>query len=205
MCPLQSKPGSISIGEAFIKDRDVRNDDKASPKILIKQANAINILLVFKNYNIRIDDYNKRCQCPFFFHKNGSENSGSFFYYKDTNSFYCFGCKHGGGATDFVSLYDNISKIEAAIRLLKKFDIDPSFDVAEASVKFITRQQLFLDFSELIRNFIFDNLDDNHAFAYTEKVSLIFDTINSKHNLDNNGLKSLIEKLKIKLDQYKCQ
>lgn len=205
MCPLQSKPGPLSIGEAFIEDRDLRNDDKDSSKILIKQANTINILLVFKGYGIKLDEYNRKCQCPFLFHKNGSEHSASFYYYKNTNSFYCFGCKHGGGPTDFASLYDNITKTDAATKLLKKFDADPNFDASETSSNFLTRQQLFLDFSDLIRNFIFDNLDDKEAFDYAEKISLIFDTITSKHNLDNGGLKSLIDKLKIKLSQYKCQ
>jgi DNA primase len=200
MYTLQNRSGSISIGEAFIKDRDIRTDDKDVAKILIKQANTVDLLTVLKHYNINLDEYNKKCICPFSFHAN--ERTGSFTYYKATNSFFCFGCKSGGGPVNFVSLTDNISKYEAAKKISNKFYIDPNVVLRDTS-HFVDRQNLHLEFSELVRNFIFDNLDDKQALEYCEKVSLIFDTINSRHNLDNIGLKSLLDKLKIKLKQYK--
>jgi hypothetical protein len=205
MCPLQNKPGQISIRDAFIQDRDIRDDNQNATKILINQANTIDLLLIFKSYNLNIDTYSRKAQCQFLFHKSGAENSASFYYYKDTNSFYCFGCKHGGSSTDFVSLIDGITKTEAAEKLLKKFASDPNFDGAEVSKNFITRQELYLDFSNMIREFIYANLNDELSLGYAEKISLVFDTINQKHSLDNDGLLSLIDKLKIKLGQYKCQ
>lgn len=201
MCPLQDKSGSISIGEAFIKDRDFRADDKDPVKNLIKQANGVDIQDIFNHYGVRIE-YNRKCICPFPFHK--GERTGSFTYYKDTNSFFCFGCKSGGGPVNFVSLYEDIEKEAAASKIVEKFQADPNIVVREP-VDFLERQRITLDFSELIRNFIFDNLDDKQALEYSEKVGLIFDTINSRHNLDNAGLRSLIDKLRIKLEQYKCQ
>jgi DNA primase len=199
MCPLQSKPGPISIGEAFIKDRDAGTNDKDT-KILIRKANSVELLSVFREYDVKVDEYLTKCFCPFPFHK---ERTASFKYYKDTNSFYCFGCKSGGGPVEFVALMRDEPKDKAAARILSRFDIDPSSEIASNHADFVSRQQLFLEFSTLIRNFISDNLDDKSAMDYCEKVSLIFDTINFKHNLDNDGLKSLIAKLKIKLDQYK--
>src|ERR1700744_449780 len=107
MHSLQNSDRSISIGEAFIKDRDIRDDDKNAAKILISQANSADILAVLRQYGVRVDEYNNKCICPFSFHAN--EKTASFKYYKDTNSFYCFGCKSGGGVVNFVSLYNNIS------------------------------------------------------------------------------------------------
>lgn len=201
MCPLQSKPGPISIGEAFIKDRDAGTDDKDA-KVLIRKANSLGILSIFREYDLKIDEYTTKCFCPFPFHK---ERTASFKYYNDTNSFYCFGCKSGGGPVEFVALMASIPKDKAAAKILARFDIDPTLEISADHADFVSRQQLFLEFSTLIRNFISDNLDDKYAMDYCEKVTLIFDTINFKHNLDNDGLKSLISKLKTKLDQYKCQ
>ena len=202
MYPLQNNSRFNCIGEAFIKDRDVRIDDKDSTKILIKKANTANLSSIFDHYGVHVEEYSRKCICPFPFHPN--EKTASFKFYKDTNSFYCFGCKSGGGPVNFVSLYDNISKTDAANKITLKFYIDPNAEIRDTS-GFMDRQHLLLEFSELIRNFIFDNLDDKHALEYSEKIGLIFDTINMRHNLDNAGVKSLIEKLKIKLEQYKCQ
>lgn len=202
MQPLQDIPGPISIGEAFIQDRNAGTNDKDIGKILIRQANTIDLLTVFRHYRVNVDPYNRKCVCPFAFHSN--EKTASFFYYKDTNSFYCFGCKSGGGPVNFVSIYDSISRELAAAKIAEKFHIDPNIIVSDTS-DFVDRQHLLLEFSELIRNFIFNNLDDNQALEYCEKVGLIFDTINFRHSLDNAGVKSLINKLQLKLEQYKCQ
>jgi hypothetical protein len=205
MCPIQNKPGPVSIRSAWIQDRDIRDDNQNVSKVLINQANTIDLFLILKSYNINVDAYSRKSCCPFIFHKSGAENSASFYYYNDSNSFYCFGCKSGGGPTDFVALSDGITKAEAAEKLLKKFTSDPNFDGAEVSKNFITRQKLYLDFSIMIREFIYGNLEDELSLNYAEKISLVFDTINQKHSLDNDGLLSLIDKLKIKLRQYKCQ
>jgi DNA primase len=198
MYSLQNKSGPISIGEAFIKDRDARTNDK-DPKILIKQANSVDLQDVFNYYSIHIEG-NRKCICPFPFHK--GEKTGSFTYYRDTNSFFCFGCKSGGGPVNFVSLYDEIEREDAAKKIMDKFYANPNIVVRDPAL-FVERQHIMLEFSELIRNFIFDNLDDKQALTHVDKVTLIFDTINSRHNLDNEGLKSLIDKLHLKLKQYK--
>lgn len=202
MQSLQNTTRSVSIGEAFIEDRELGVNDKDATKELIKQANAIDIITVFKHYGINMDEYNKKCICPFSFHSN--ERTPSFMLYKDTNSFFCFGCKSGGGPVNFVSINDNISKYVAAKKLLSQFNADinlPEFDTEY----FIERQNIIINFSDLLRTFTLNNLDDNEAFEYREKVSSIFDTINFKHNLDTNGIKSLINKLQLKLEQYKIK
>jgi len=202
MRSLQSKSRSISIGEAFITDRGFRDDDEAAAKILIKKANSVNILSIFKKCSLKIDEYAKKAHCPFPHH---NDKSASFYYYKDTNSFYCFGCKSGGGPVEFVSLIGSIDKREAAEKIVSKFEADINLELSCDTKDFAARQQMFLEFSTLIRNFIHSNSDDDAAIHYCEKLSLIFDTINIKHNIDNEGLKSLIAKLKIKLGQYRAQ
>lgn len=200
MQPLQNKYRPISIGEAFIQDRDARIDDKDDIKKLIVNANSVNILDIFKHYTIPVDEYNRKCICPFSTHAN--ERTGSFVFYKDTNSFYCFGCKNGGGPVNFVCLMENVSKIESANKITDRFYTDPDV-TAYDSASYLQRQHILISFSEFIRKFIFDNLDDSDAFLYAEKVGMIFDTINFRHQIDNGGLESLVRKLKLKIEQYK--
>lgn len=56
-----------------------------------------------------------RMLCPFH-----SEKTGSFFIFKNKNSFYCFGCNEGGlGAISFMMKLENMKFIEA-VKYLKK-------------------------------------------------------------------------------------
>lgn len=96
-----------------------------------------------------------------------------------------------------------ISKAEAADKIIERFEINPNAVIATSHEDYQQKHKLVLGFSTMLRTFILNNKDDGAALAHAEVVSLIFDTINSKHNLDNDGIKSLIDKLKIKLNQYK--
>lgn len=195
MCALQDKHRSISIGEAFIQDRDFRNNVKDDAKTIIYQANTVDILSIFREYNINVDEYNRKCCCPFH-----NERTASFYYYNDTNSFYCFGCKNGGGPVCFVSLMDDISKEKAAEKIISAYKIDYSYIKPQENI--FEKQILILKFSDVIRNFIINNSGDDKALIYAEKITFIFDKIMSKYNLDINGIKSTIKKLILKLQQF---
>lgn len=49
------------------------------------------------------------CQCPF----HAQDNTPSFVIYHDTNSFYCFGCKVGGGPVQLIQQLENVTYPEA--------------------------------------------------------------------------------------------
>lgn len=200
MFNIQNKSGPNGDSETFFETGNIGDDIKNSKsKTIILEANSVNILSVLKNYNLPIDEYNKKIKCPFPFHT--VDKSPSFYYYKDTNSFYCFGCKSGGAAVDFISLMENINKYEAANKLLNNFE--PNLNIIKNNQDFREKQLLMLDFCKLVRIFLQNNLDDPNAICYSEKITIIFDTINTKHNLDVAGLKSLISKLDKKIKQYK--
>src|SRR3984957_15973216 len=139
MFPLQSNPGPASIGEAFIQDRDAGSNDKDS-KVLIRKANSVDIVSIFRQYDLKIDEYLTKCFCPFPFHR---ERTASFKYYKDTNSFYCFGCKSGGGPVEFVALIGSIDKREAAEKIVSKFEADINLELSCDTKDFAARQQMF--------------------------------------------------------------
>jgi hypothetical protein len=199
MLSIQDKSRSFGIREAFIKNRNIGNDFEVGAKGLMHQARSIDLLSVIHSYGIKIDEHSKKITCPFPFHKN--EKTASFFYYKNTNSFCCFGCKHGGNAPEFVSLMENISKYDAADRLLKNFQPDNDL-IDQVNLDYIDKHKLFIQFSEMIRNFIHTNLDDNRALVYAEKLCRLFDAINNRRKLNVDGVKSLIETLRTELNKF---
>lgn len=46
-----------------------------------------------------------KMRCPFPFHADGAERTPSCYISQDQDSFYCFGCNHGGNTIDFVKYY----------------------------------------------------------------------------------------------------
>ena len=59
-----------------------------------------------------------------------------------------------------------------------------------------------MKFSDLIRNFLRANSNSNAALLFAEKITLIFDTVNDKNNLTNDGLEVLIGKLEKNLGKF---
>lgn len=103
----------------YIQTQDESSDFEASvisfDKELIKKANTVPLINIFKKYNISLSDQERKSRCPFPSHNGGRESSASMFYYPDTNSFFCFGCRKGGQsahAVEFISFYKEMSKFE---------------------------------------------------------------------------------------------
>jgi DNA primase len=166
---------------------------------VFERANSADLIDIFKFFGLKIDQYNRKCVCPIPSH---NDKTASFYYYKDTNSFFCFGCKNGGRAVEFVHLMQNINKFEAAKRIIEKFYTNPenSFSGADLVEE---KHAIILEFSESIRNFIVKNMSDKSSLDYAERITLIFDKITTKNpgiNLD--GLKIIIKKLTSELKEY---
>lgn len=210
MSIFQSKARSISNDEASIKNRNIGNgfgnvgkqingevawQDNSSPSP-INQANTIKLTNVCKHYGIEIGEFNKNIQCPFPFH---NDNGPSFYYYPNTNSFFCWGCKNGGGPVIFISLLESISKLEAANKLLGSFESEEI--ESQLFNKASEKNDLYLYFSSTVRDFIKKD-SSTKAIEFIDKITLSFDTITQKHSVDNSGLKLLIDKLVVKIKNY---
>jgi DNA primase len=165
-------------------------------KKTIDKANTANLLDILYAYNINIDRYNRKACCPF--HKNGQERSASFFYYPDTNTYYCFGCKLSGSAVDFVATIENINNYSAAQLINNNYTIN-HFNVPERGEN---NSKIYLEFSHLVREFIVKNVNNDKALKYAEHVCEAFDKVRFKYVIDPNGLRALISKLKNKLNDF---
>jgi DNA primase len=173
-------------------------------KELVEKANTVSFPDLLRYYGINIDENNRKIICPFPSHKGGREATPSFYYYPQTNTFWCFGCKIGVGCCDFVAAKERISKIKAAQKIINLFNlkIEDGINVEEASFTNPNeRLEILLEFSDLVREFREKNRSEKDLI-FIEEISSVFDKINLKHNLDNLGLKSLINKLKVKIENY---
>lgn len=177
-----------SIGRAFIES-SYKQDS-------IKQANFVLLSQIFKYYNINFDDTNKTT-CPFSQH---NDKSASFVFYKDTNTFYCFGCQTGFRCVDFVSKIDGTSKNNAAKKILSLFDgqiIDFSDNFTDAKEKL----KILNSFSNEILNFK-KKFFDKQSRQFIEDLCMIYDDIHYNNSLNNEALRSMTDLFIVKIKKY---
>lgn len=173
---------------------------------LIRKANTVPLTRIFSIYNIRIVQTYSNIICPFKSHKNGRENSPSFKYYPDTNSFHCFGCKVGGPwahGCEFIAIMENISRAKAAIKITKLFSSNINEDNQNFEIaNFPEKLEIMMDFSNTVREFRNNNVDEK-SIAYIEYLCSEYDAMNLKHELNNEALRRLVEEFKLEITSYK--
>lgn len=181
---------------------------KVFHKDIIRQANTVPILNVFKHYGLRLSEYNHKITCPFKSHKGGRERTPSFIYYPDTNSYHCFGCNNGRSVCDFVAEMDGTDPTKAAFKILKLFQDsvgeEDAMDVDDAS----KRLEIMMDFSVAVRDFR-DTHFSTKDQSFIEGVCSVYDDLYNKYNsktrrLDNEALRRIVGQLKEKIVIYTC-
>ncbi len=204
MRKISSSSGPADNFETSWEDRD-STETSARKKFyrgLIDKANSVPICKIFKHYGLKLNEQEKKIICPFPSHRGGRESSASFYFYPQTNSFWCFGCKIGIKCCDFISEMDSISRSKAATKILNLFGSDADDDASYLDKdSFKEKVELLMNFSELVRNFRESNFDEK-SFSFIENICSVFDDISSKHNLSNLALASVLSQLKDKINNY---
>jgi DNA primase len=203
---MQSIPNqNRSIGGSALPSKDgaakIPPTNQQIVKDLIRQANTVPIPVIMKHYGIRLNAQNNVIVCPFQKHKNGKESTASFNYYPENNTYWCYGCKSGRDAVNLVANLDNISMGAAARKIVNQFgndicedniEVDPTFKYSECV-------EIYMDFANFIRHQLQSNSDDQATIEHIEKITLVFDKMNEKYQLNIDALKSLTQKLKEKI------
>lgn len=209
MHTLSDNSGSDGYGETSWETGDSPTTPTGKTKFfqkMIHKANTVPIIRIFKQSGVRLDPVHGMAICPFPSHKGGRENSASFKYYPETNSFYCFGCKVGGPQShgcDFLANLEGINQSKAAFKILKVFSAYVDEEAAELEGQnFSERLEIMMDFSNAIREFRQTNLDEK-ANAFIECVCRVYDTANLKRKLSNEALRRLVDQLKEQIELYK--
>ncbi len=199
---LSSANGSFSYGETSWEDGD-SPDSIARKKYqdLIGKANSVPIIKVFSLYSLRLDEVNRKITCPFKSHKGGRESTASFYYYPHTNTYWCYGCKQGSHPVDFVTYMDGCTRVKAAKKILEKFnsDIDPDLFVDKND--FHESLKIMLTFSNFVRDFRY-NFSDEKSTKFIEQNCQMYDNITTKHNLNNEALKLVVDRLIENINKY---
>ena len=195
MSALQNQSRSDSPGEGWFACGS-SGDGYQGDTGLIAQGQTVDLSAVFQHYGIHLNRYCRSISCPFSSHQ---DRSPSFYFYPDTNSFYCFGCKKSGGPVQFVSLFRHVSREEAARQLLNNFEFEEidSFGLSESR----EREDLHLKFSAIVRNFHQKHRGEE-AFQMAEKMTRIFDDACRRNSLEIEGLRRIIQRLEEMLTAY---
>lgn len=128
------------IPNNIIEDIRYRNDieDVISSYITLKKAGS-----------------NLKGLCPFH-----SERTPSFVVYRDTQSYYCFGCGAGGDVINFVMRQENLDYVAAVEFLAKRAGIallDFEYERAENSVSRSRILKMNIEAAKFFRNMLFDD------------------------------------------------
>lgn len=198
---LSNSTGSDSFSQASSQDRDFTAAfaRQEAYQEIIEKAQSVSFVKIFKYYNIPLDSFNRKCVCPFSKHKGGRESTPSFYFYPDTNTFWCFGCKTGTTVVDFVANIEHCAKANAAFKILNIFNSPlDTLNIEKISTEIYQEKlELMFNFSNKIREMICSNpLNQNKI----EELCLSFDRMNDKYDLDIDALKSLIDKINKRLD-----
>lgn len=209
MRSLPNITGPVSYGEASWETGDTpeASTGQSARQELIHQANTVPLTSVFKHFGVRHDGGRNNVTCPLKSHQGGRESSGSFRFYPDSNSFYCFGCKIGGKwahACEFLAAMDGTSREQAARKIIKLFgnELDSVYvDDADAEDG-AAKLAIMLDFSNIVREFRETYLDEK-SIAFIEDKCAVYDNVNFKKKPDAEALRRIVEELKEVISKYK--
>jgi len=166
------------------------------------KANSVSLLHIFGVYGVKVVPGSSMMTCPFKFHKGGRERTPSFEFYSANNTFWCHGCANGVRPVDFVAKMDGISKTSAAHKILSLFGAgDYGGDYADPQDAGETLE-LMVGFSNLVRGFRDLNTGEK-AEEFIEGVCKVYDGLCAKHNLENDGLRSLLEKCRVVVENWR--
>lgn len=207
MCPIpnhtRSDSDSSSSGEAGSVAAAFTGKDYYQE--LIERADTVPLVKIFKLYNIRLSEYNKKVTCPFRGHQGGRESTPSFYYYPETNSFFCYGCHIGGKGSHgsaFIAEMDRCTKVQAAQKILHLFESDVDEDNIYSKEDLEERLEIMMEFSNAVREF-HQTFPTEHARLYVEAACKKYDSLNFKKKLNNEALRRIVEQLKEYIILYK--
>ncbi len=117
-----------------------------------KLKSLCEISAIVSNYaETKVCGSNLRCCCPFHV-----EKTPSFFIYKSTQSFYCYGCGVGGDVITFIEKIENLSYIEAIKFLSSIAKIE--FPNITLNKNLIFKKSTIIEINKLAATFFYHNL-----------------------------------------------
>ncbi len=161
---------------------------------------------IMRDYKLRVEEcstakYTHKMVCPFKFHKNGRERTGSFRFNDKKKTFTCFGCTEGGDILKFLQLYCggdeqyNLQRLAKMAGLIEDGQIQVPHDYKEPEVAPIveTNYKTLFDAGLLLRQYLLDIKNVNKEIYPKEcewvdqmlmKIDKYFNTIDEENIQD---------------------
>jgi DNA primase len=186
-----------------------KNNVKITKELITFINNKIKLYNVFQKYNIDFEEkyspsgWTLVTICPFPDH---NDSEPSFNYNKEENRFFCFGCKRGGKAVQFVSYMENISFEKSAEKLISSIGKIEEVYIESQNQKKDDIDNLLLNFSNSIYDFINHHKKTIKAIKYAENITWALDVYMQKHlpssSISEDNLNERIKLLIDRLDDY---
>lgn len=166
-------------------------------ELILKQ---VSILDVFRYYGIDFDGDKIVCPLP-----DHNDAIASFNIYRETNSFYCFGCSRGSNVIDFVMAMDGCDFITALNKLMPLRREDNNLAEAEVNFKDVYVFNMgcdIRDFLNGLRKFNVYEEEKRRADIIFKKMDEKLKTINKA---DEKALKEMHEKIGEYIEQRRSE
>ena len=192
MSQISSRTKSDSRGSCNSKNRAVDSFDRGPTQsgqtitrndlLLIQTANKKKkLFIVLRQYGIepvrsnQYSEWSNSIICPFPSHKGGNERSASFGYNFVKDTFHCFGCNMSGGAVEFISLKEGLSRNSVAEQILYElggYDLEDDDILEDENPKI---EKSLYDFSNYILLLYQKHKRDKNIIDQINKIIWWFD------------------------------
>ena len=159
-------------------------------ELILKQ---VSILDVLKYYGI--DFEGETIPCPLPSHKDGV---ASFKIYRETNSFYCFGCQANSNVIDLVMAMEGCGFMEAIVKLMPMRREDNNLAEQEANFKDAYTFNMNCDARDFLNSLRKYNVYEDEK----KRVAIIFKKMDKKLKVIDKSDEKSLKKMHRKLTEY---
>ena len=138
----------------------------------LKNKKLIDILHVY-NVNLKRSGNKYKAFCPL----HDDRHTPNFFYFPETDSFYCFSCHKGGGALDFIAYKENMNKKDILKLWNENIKLDIKINKKDFDYKKLSYMMLTLIARTLVKK---DKIQE------LKKYDEMFNSANNYKNLYHN-------------------
>lgn len=209
-----SSEGSSGWNDKTEIDQYIRNKDvnKQLIKKLIYEANKLvplsSVLFKYqKDWEVTENQsgWTHKSRCLFPDHRN-RDNTPSFGYNSKDGRFHCFGCQRSGNTVQFLAFMEGRSVVEVAKEILFRFKSPEDVIVELEESQTEKTDELLIEFSKEVREFLHAHQDNPKALPYIESVTWSLDVYLDKHSMAGTinfeSLQAMIDKLREYFDLF---
>jgi hypothetical protein len=156
----------------------------------------ISFIKILRSFKLHPDEcfngrYTHRMICPFRFHKNGRERTGSFRLNADKKTFNCFGCNVGGDILKFLQLFIggseqyHLEKLATLAGLIKDGEIQlpKNYIIPEEAPPKETNHKILFDAGLMLRNYLLELINTRQFIQECEWADQMLEKLDKQFSI----------------------